>query len=118
MDKESLLKELFDYYQYKYQLSKDGTVKVYKATESITDSIKINTVINSSYKPLDEKDLVNPANENVNCNKDASVTIYRDEDYVYYYKIKKSDFRCLLDETDDITNLPDNITNLPDGSGC
>lgn len=29
MDKESLLKEILDYYQYKYQICKDGTVKEY-----------------------------------------------------------------------------------------
>lgn len=80
-----------------------GTVKVYKATD-----IEIADVINSKYKPLTEKDLVNPANEDAICSTSTSVTIYRDEDYVYYYKIEKSDFGC-LESSGYITNLPDGV---------
>jgi len=82
-----------------------GNVNVYKATGSTIDS-----VINSSYNPLTEKDLVNPANEEVTCNKYAPITVYRDDDYVYYYKIEKSGFSCL--------KTTGYITNLPSGSGC
>ena len=79
-----------------------GIVKVYKAIESINFS----NIINSKYSPLTESDLINPANEEVKCNTDVSISIYRDEDYVYYYKISKSELNCLLDTETFITNLP------------
>ena len=80
-------------------------VGVYKTTDS---SITLSTIINSTYSPLDEKDLVNPNNKEVDCNpSNTHVDIYRDEDYVYYYRIKKEDINCLtLDKDDYITNLP------------
>ncbi|WP_148347102.1 hypothetical protein [Clostridium butyricum] len=46
MDKESLLKEIFDYYQYKYQICIDGTVKefnedgMYTLLNSIDEALK------------------------------------------------------------------------------
>lgn len=81
-----------------------GHVKVYKAT------ITFDKVINSQYHPITEADLVNPANEDVTCNVNASVTIYRDEDYVYYYSVEKSAFDCLKGTG--------KISNLPEGFAC
>lgn len=46
MDKENLLKEIFDYYQYKYQICIDGTVKEfnedgrYTLLNSIDEALK------------------------------------------------------------------------------
>lgn len=46
MDNESLLKEIFDYYQYKYQICIDGTVKAfnedgrYTLLNSIDEALK------------------------------------------------------------------------------
>ena len=79
-------------------------VKIYKNT----GTVKFRNVIDSEYSPLDISDLINPNNEDVACNANATVSIYRDEDYVYYYLMKKSDFSCLLVDLDDeyITNLP------------
>ena len=57
-----------------------GSVNVYTSTNSLT----FNNIINSSYSPLQSSDLVNPANEDVTCDSDVVVNIYRDEDYVYY----------------------------------
>lgn len=88
---------------------KRGDIKVYKA---VTDFSK---VINSKYKPITEKDLINPANEDVNCNVNATITIYRDEDFVYYYSIDKNDLRCLNNIGGEYDTL---ISNLPDSYGC
>ena len=76
-------------------------IKIYKASEQLT----LNSIINSSYVPLVDSDIINPANEKVTCNKEAAVEIYRDEDYVYYYKMNKNDLACLKEEGY-ITNLP------------
>ena len=80
-----------------------GTVNVYKVTTNFS------AVINSEYKPITKKDLVNPANEDATCNSNASITIYRDEDYVYYYSVKKSALGCLKG-TGVISNLPEGFT--------
>ena len=104
---------------------KHGSVKVYKAKYvlgGVVRNINFNDVINSKYKPISEKDLVNPANEKVTCNKDAVINIYRDEDYVYYYSVNKSEFGCLLNnsskEKDDGTKYSNVISNLPEGYVC
>lgn len=83
-----------------------GLVKVYKA------STYFNSVINSEYRPISQGDLVNPANEEVSCKNadNIGVTIYRDDDYVYYYKIQKDAFGCL--------KKSGVITNLPEGFDC
>lgn len=80
-----------------------GSVNLYKARNTVT----FNDIINSSYSPLTEEDLVNPANEKIDCSNsdDILVSIYRDDDYIYYYKVEASEFGCLK-TTDDITNLP------------
>lgn len=109
---------------------KHGDVKVYKAVYSVGGverNIVFNDVINSKYKPINEGGLVNPANKDAVCNKNAVVNVYRDEDYVYYYSVLKSDFDCLLnDETkikeefDDGTKIyySKDISNLPEGYVC
>lgn len=66
------------------------TVDVYKET------ITINTIINNNI--ISEKDYKNPGNENVACNKNAEIEVYRDSDYVYCHKIKKDSLGCLTDE--------------------
>lgn len=79
-----------------------GEVKVYKATTNFQ------TVIDSKYKPITQNDLVNPANKDVECAlaSNISINIYRDEDFVYYYSIDKTEFGCLT-KTDKISNLPE-----------
>ena len=79
-----------------------GSVKIYKASGSLS----FNNVINSDYSPITASDLVNPANEGVSCNSMAPIEIYRDNDYVYYYKVAKNSFNCLLNSDGYITNLP------------
>ena len=79
-------------------------VKVYKTSSNLTFS----DVINSNYHPISESDMHNPANKgtrNYECKTNGTLNIYRDEDYVYYYKIAKDTFGCLND-TGVITNLP------------
>ena len=78
---------------------------IYKTTSDLT----FEDVINSEYSPLTEADLVNPANkdkDNYQCHSDAHLDIYRDSNYVYYYKISKRALGC-LNETGNITNLPE-----------
>ena len=83
-----------------------GKITVYKATTTLY------SVINSEYKPITQKDLVNPANEDISCN-DASnipINIYRDDDHVYYYSVDKNSFGCLLNSGV--------ISSLPEGFEC
>ena len=83
-----------------------GNRKVYKAYTNFGE------VINSDYRPISQSDLVNPANEDVSCRlgENISINIYRDEDFVYYYSVDKSNFGCLLGEGV--------INNLPEGFEC
>jgi len=80
-----------------------GKVNVYK----VNGNISFQDIIDSEYKPIIQDDLVNPANEDVKCRNalDIEVNIYRDDDFIYYYKIDKSQFDCLK-SVGDITNLP------------
>ena len=68
----------------------DHTVNIYKGT------ITMNTIIGSNI--ITGKDYKNPGNENVACNKNAEIEVYRDSDYVYCHKIKKDSLGCLTDE--------------------
>lgn len=83
--------------------SHNTNVNVYKANE-----ITFKEIINSKFHPLTESDLINPANKDVECNDPLNipVSIYRDDDYVYYYKIEKRYFNCLK-EIGEISNLPE-----------
>lgn len=68
----------------------DHSVNVYKGT------ITMNTIISSNI--ITGKDYKNPGNENVECNVNAEIEVYRDSDYVYCHKIKKDSLGCLTDE--------------------
>lgn len=68
----------------------DHSVNVYKKT------ITMNTIIGSNI--ITGKDYKNPGNENVECNVNAEIEVYRDSDYVYCHKIKKDSLGCLTDE--------------------
>ena len=83
-----------------------GNRKVYKVTTTF------DKIINSEYKPITQKDLVNPTNKEIRCNiaSDISVNIYKDEDFVYYYSVDKDEFGCLTKSGI--------ITNLPKGFSC
>lgn len=73
--------------------------------------ITFEDITNSKYKPLTEKDMINPAN-NVKCNIKAEIHIYADSDFAYYYKFTGSDLTCLSKNTGVISNLPDECCNL------
>ena len=90
---------------------KHGNATVYKVDTSFL------AVINSTYHPITQSDLINPANKNVSCNNagNISISIYRDSDYVYYYKIDKSEFGCLLNISGEYSSV---ISNLPEGFEC
>ena len=83
-----------------------GFVRVYVA-ETNFDS-----VISAEYNTITKNELKNPANEDVSCGEpsDIDVTIYKDDDSVYYYSIDKGEFgtggnSCLISEGV-ISNLP------------
>ena len=92
-----------------------GSVNVYKNVDNVT----FLNVINSSYHPITRSELVNPANkgnDNFQCFPETSgdinygtLDVYVDDDFVYYYRINKSDFGC-LNTTGYITNLPSECT--------
>ena len=96
-------------------------IKVFKYNKGGT-VITFKDVIDSAYKPLAMSEFVNPANEDVTCNVNAVIDVYRDEDYVYYYSIDKNSLVCLKNIGDidgngtiDYSNV---ITNLPEGYSC
>ena len=76
--------------------------------------ITFEDITNSKYKPLTEKDMINPAN-NVKCNIKAEIHIYADSDFAYYYKFTGSELGCLSKNTGVISNLPDECCNLLEG---
>lgn len=82
-----------------------GDVNIYKVITNFQ------AVIDSEFKPITQKDLINPSNKK-KCNSASNIpiTIYRDSDYVYYYSVDKNDFGCLTKSG--------NITNLPEGFSC
>ncbi len=99
-------KQLFNNGSYTEACAIDKThklgVKVYRANVSFND------VINSEYHPIAANDLINPANDGAKCTNLTGkiINIYRDEDYIYYYKIEKSELNCLKNQTGSISNLP------------
>ena len=93
-----------------------GTVKLYKALVGVgVSNLTIDGVINSEYVPLTANDMKNPANKDSSdkyeCSVNAHVDIYRDEDLVYYYRVKRKDLKCLKNEEGYITNLPSECEN-------
>ena len=88
-----------------------GDVKMYK----VDTTFKV--VIDSEYRPITQNDLINPANKGSSC-ADASnieITIYRDDDYVYYYSVNKNEFVCLKNIGGEYEDV---ISNLPEGFSC
>ena len=88
-----------------------GDVKIYKIETTFR------SVIDSEYHPITQKDLVNPADKDKTCaNADSiAITIYRDEDFVYYYSVLKSEFDCLNNIGGEYKSV---ISNLPEGFSC
>ena len=82
-----------------------GNRKVYKKEVNFEDVIEKGTLMQS--------ELINPANEEVPCAnaENIKVTIYKDEDFVYYYSVDVNSFVCLTENTT-------KINNLPEGFGC
>ena len=90
---------------------RNGNVFVYGMVIDMKD------IIDSSYNPITQNDLVNPANKDVKCAdaENIKVNIYRDDDYVYYYSVLKNDFACLKNIGGDYESV---ISNLPEGYSC
>ena len=63
------------------------TVSVYKG------QITFNDIINDDL--IDDKDFINAGNEKATCNKNASIEVYRDSEYVYCHKVNKAVLGCL-----------------------
>ena len=96
-----------------------SSIDVYKVTKNDGSKVKFSDIINSSYKPISLSDFVNPANKGLDgkyeCNINAEINVYRDDDFVYYYSIDKSGLGCL----NNIGNGYDMvISNLPEGFSC
>ena len=88
-----------------------GDVYVYKVNTTFQ------AVIDSEYRPIIQNDLVNPANKGSSCANalDIEITIYRDDDYVYYYSVDKDEFGCLKNIHGEYEDV---ISNLPEGFSC
>ena len=71
------------------------------------EKITFKDITNSKYKPLTEKDMINPVNKDIECDIDAEIHIYADSDFAYYYKFTGSDLECLSKNTGVISNLPE-----------
>ena len=103
-----------------YRQSDVKVIKFKKADGTYRD-LKFSDIINSSYYLLTEGEFVNPANEGKSrfeCDMDATIKLYRDSDYVYYYYVDKSELDCLNNTSGEHSSA---ITNLPsvdsDGDG-
>lgn len=59
------------------------SVNVYEIFNDDGELVQFSDVISTGF--LKERDFINPKNE-VKCNINTSITIYRDDDFVYYYK--------------------------------
>ena len=116
-----------------YLQKKHGNIYMYSQTTDLASVIY--GTAGSGYNTLNEKDLVNPANKDVSCGNASSipVTIYRDDDYVYYYYIDKDKLAdsggesCLLNNDEKIKETlsdgtiimySNEITNLPENYVC
>lgn len=66
------------------------TVNISKGT------ITINNIIDENL--ITREDFVNAGNKEIECNKNAQVEIYKDSDYVYCYKLKKTSLNCLTEK--------------------
>lgn len=69
-----------------------NTVTVYHGEISIQDILNSNLLTTSNF--------INAGNKNATCNTDAVISVYRDTDYVYCYKIKSSELGCLINDND------------------
>ena len=97
-----------------YQKNTTGKVAIYKAEINFNDVISLDHL-------MEQSDLVNPSSgDDCALASNIPVTIYRDSNFVYYYKINKSDFGCFGDSTGTINNLPDdfNEASLTELSEC
>lgn len=89
-------------------------IDVYEIKKNDGSYITFNDIIgDSNNNVLTDKEFVNPANEGkdrFNCEKDAVIKLYRDDDFVYYYYVEKSGLDCLNNINDEygmvISNLP------------
>ena len=66
------------------------SVDIYKGVISVEDLINRNLIALNDY--------VNAGNKDVTCNARAEIEVYRDSDFVYCHKIKKTSFGCLTDK--------------------
>lgn len=68
-------------------------------------------VMQSTYEPMKGVSLVNPANKK-KCDSSATVKIYRNKNYSYFYEISAVELNC------DIELDGNKISNLPEGFSC
>lgn len=93
-----------------------GEVLVHEIRNDDGSYITFNQIIgNSNNNALTVNEFVNPANEGKDdskfkCNLNAQIKLYRDDDFVYYYYVKKSDLGCLNNISGEYSDV---ITNLP-----
>lgn len=104
-----------------------GDVKVYEILKDDNTGFKFNDIIDSNYHALTIDEFVNPANDDVDCNLDANIKIYLDDDYIYYYYVDKDSLNCLLNNHTKVRETLDDgtkiyysnyISNFPEGYKC
>ena len=77
-------------------------------------SISLNDLINAKF--IDQDKFVNPKNK-MSCYKgDFTINVYRDDNYVYYYKMNLEQLPCFENESSDVMEKLTNKynTSLPD----
>ena len=81
--------------------------KTHKQGVSIkkADNITFSDIINTKYKPIVKSDMINPANK-TQCLTSANISLYQDDDYVYYYMFDSNNLKCLDTYNENVTTLP------------
>ncbi len=72
------------------------------------EKISFSDIFNSDYAPMNESNFVNPVNKDTNCNlNEKIITIYRDDDYVYYYGFNANDLSCITYNNEIFSSFPE-----------
>ncbi len=86
--------------------------KTHKQGVSIkkANDITFSDIINTTYKPIVESDMINPANK-TQCLTSTNISLYKDDDSVFYYAFDSNNLNCLDTYNENVTTLPCDCIN-------